>query len=76
MFARLGSAVSFVSRNQTAAFLIVFGAWVFERPLEALLGTAAYLPYSLIGAFVQDELLAGAALTVIAAAAVPAAAST
>ena len=44
MFARLGSAVSFVSRNQTAAFLIVFGAWVFERPLEALLGTAAYLP--------------------------------
>jgi hypothetical protein len=70
LFAALGVAAGFLTRNQTTAVLVVFGGWVFEKLLEAVLKTGVPLPYSLLGEFAQDEVSAGAALLAITAAAV------
>jgi hypothetical protein len=74
-FACLGTAVGFLSRSQTAAVLVVFGGWVLEKLLEAIVGSAAFLPYSMLGALADDEVLAGCGLGVLTAAALVSATS-
>jgi ABC-type transport system involved in multi-copper enzyme maturation permease subunit len=75
LFACLGLAVGFLARNQTAAVLVVFGGWVFEKLLMALTESAAFMPYALLGALAQDEVLAGLGLAALTAAALAAAAT-
>ena len=75
LFAGLGVAIGFLSRNQTAAVLVVFGGWVFEKVLEAVVGSAVFLPYGLLSALADQEALAGVALAVLTAGAVPASSS-
>jgi hypothetical protein len=72
LFASLGVAVGFLSRNQTAAVLIVFGGWVFEKLLEAITQSGGFLPYALLSALAEDEVLAGLGLAAITAGALAA----
>jgi hypothetical protein len=71
LFAALGVAVGFLSRNQTTAVLVVFGGWVFEKLITALL-KAEVLPYSLLDALASGEAAAGAGLALITGAAIAA----
>lgn len=72
LFAGLGVAVGFLSRNQTTAVLIVFGVWLAEQLIQGFMPATA-LPYGLLGAFAQDEALAGLGLLAITGAALAAA---
>lgn len=69
LFACLGVAAGFLSRNQTTAVLIVFGGWVAEQLLAALTESAVFLPYALLGGLAEESVAAGLGLAALTAAA-------
>jgi ABC-type transport system involved in multi-copper enzyme maturation permease subunit len=77
LFASLGVAVGFLARSQSAAILVVFGGWVFEKVLTGVVSDAGtLLPYGLLDALAGREAGAGAGLAVITAVALAASYST